>query len=229
MSSDDDTRYDGVLMTVAQECQGGVPEFFDKVFGFLARKTDFYTEGKDKECRDMFNGAYTKHLDLADKMREEKKRRYEEMDRKNREKREKERKAEEAERAQAIAQKAAKEFLAGMKDDGDDAVKVIAEVNEEEAAAFMRGEDINSKVPAEEEKEAENNGDKEEEEKEEYKGRKPNSGNGDDLDKYKWVQTLEEVELRVPLPFACKGRDLIVDMKKKSLKVQIKGKNYKLG
>ena len=52
---------------------------------------------------------------------------------------------------------------------------------------------------------------------------KPNDGNGADLPNYKWTQTLEEIELRVPLPIAVKARDVIVDMKKKHLKVGLKG------
>jgi len=42
--------------------------------------------------------------------------------------------------------------------------------------------------------------------------------------RYKWTQTLEEIDLRVPLPMALKGRDLIVEIKRKHLKVAIKGK-----
>merc|ERR1719402_1294903 len=69
---------------------------------------------------------------------------------------------------------------------------------------------------------------KEEEEDPEDKGKiKPNSGNGCDLPhgKYKWTQTLEEIDLRVPLPMALKSRDLVVDITRKNLKVAIKGRN----
>merc|ERR1711974_573829 len=64
----------------------------------------------------------------------------------------------------------------------------------------------------------------EEEEDEDDKGKiKPNAGNGCDLDKYSWTQTLEEVELRVPLPTPCRARDLLVEIGKKKLTVQLKG------
>merc|ERR550519_3164344 len=64
----------------------------------------------------------------------------------------------------------------------------------------------------------------EEEEDEEDKGKmKPNAGNGADLPNYKWTQSLEEIELRVPLPMAVKARDVVVNLAKKSLKLGLKG------
>lgn len=51
----------------------------------------------------------------------------------------------------------------------------------------------------------------------------PNSGNGADLPKYKWVQTLSEVTVYIPLPPGTKSRGLTVDIKKKSLKAGLKG------
>jgi len=64
----------------------------------------------------------------------------------------------------------------------------------------------------------------EEEEDEADKGKlKPNAGNGADLERYTWTQTLEELEVRVPLPTALRSKDLKVDIQKKRLKVQIKG------
>jgi len=42
---------------------------------------------------------------------------------------------------------------------------------------------------------------------------------------YKWTQTLNEAEVNVPIPGNLKSRDLIVDIKKTHLKVQIKGQD----
>ncbi|RMZ82900.1 hypothetical protein DV737_g1937, partial [Chaetothyriales sp. CBS 132003] len=42
---------------------------------------------------------------------------------------------------------------------------------------------------------------------------------------YKWSQTLQEAEVNVPIPGNLKSRDLIVDLKKTSLKVAIKGQD----
>jgi len=65
----------------------------------------------------------------------------------------------------------------------------------------------------------------EEEEDEADKGKmKPNDGNGADLDKYSWTQTLQEIELRIPLGGAYKSKDLNVSIEKKHIKIGIKGK-----
>lgn len=54
---------------------------------------------------------------------------------------------------------------------------------------------------------------------------KPNSGNGCDLPNYSWTQTLEEIELKVPirLGFKLKSKDVIVNFAKRHLQVGVKG------
>lgn len=41
---------------------------------------------------------------------------------------------------------------------------------------------------------------------------------------YKWIQTLGDVDITIPIDGALKARDLIVEFDKKSLKVGVKGK-----
>jgi rubrerythrin len=53
--------------------------------------------------------------------------------------------------------------------------------------------------------------------------RVPNKGNGLDLDKYSWVQSLQEVTINIPVPPGTKSRLITCEMKKNHIKVGIKG------
>ena len=62
MSADD--RYDALFMQVAQSANGIEP-LLDQLFGFLRRKTDFYTAPPDKISQ-MVMGALRKQGELYD-------------------------------------------------------------------------------------------------------------------------------------------------------------------
>ena len=52
---------------VAQDCEGGVQEMLDVIFGFLARKTDFYASGlEDGKAEKLINDAFKKHAAAAE-------------------------------------------------------------------------------------------------------------------------------------------------------------------
>jgi len=61
------------------------------------------------------------------------------------------------------------------------------------------------------------------EEEEEESGELPNAGNGGTTDTYSWTQTLDDVDIRIPVPSNVKGRMLKVDVEKKRIYVGIKG------
>jgi len=213
--SDKHERFDTILLSVAQQCDEGVPELLDIIFGFLNRKTDFYSGGLENgKAEKMIMEAFKKHAASAEAELVKKKARLAEMERKQKERREKEKQKEEEMNKKTINGEAA--------DDNR-----IVEVTDEEAAAFMK--DDATKMEPEKEKKSDDDkkadkGAEEEEEEEDDKGKmKPNAGNGADLEKYKWTQTLEEIELKVPLPMAVKARDVVVDIQKKHLKIGLKG------
>jgi len=208
-------RFDSILLSLAQQCEGGVPELLDIVFGFMNRKTDFYSGGLESgKAKKMVLDAFSKHAASAEAELVKKKARLAEMDRKQKERREKEKKKE-AE-------------LEKQQQNGDD--NRIVDVTDAEAEAFMKSKSESASKEKSETSAKENSvkteDDKKdgEEEDEEDKGKmKPNAGNGADLPNYKWTQTLEEIELRVPLPMAVKAKDVVVNLAKKSLKLGLKG------
>ena len=210
--SEKEERFDGILLSVAQQCEGGVPELMDIMFGFLNRKTDFYSGGLEGgKAEKMVMDAFKKHAKSAEAELAKKKARIAEAERKAKERREKEKEKE-------------KELEQKQQQNGNDNDDRIVEVTDEQAEAFMKGGEVNDAKKEESKPSDEPKKDAEEEEDEDDKGKmKPNSGNGADLPNYKWTQTLEEVELRVPLPIAVKSRDCIVQLEKKSLKLGLKG------
>jgi len=188
-------KFDGVLLSIAQECEGGVQEMLDVIFSFLARKTDFYTGGDEGAAETLVLDKYKKHGKAAWDEVKKKKALNEEADRKRRERREKE----ERELAESSQ---------------------IVEVTDEEAKKIEADEKAKKSSPPPTEKKSE----EDEEEDEADRGKmKPNERNGANLEKYSWGQTLQEIELRVPLGGAYKSKDLIVSIEKKHLKVGVKG------
>jgi len=196
----DEEKFDGMLFTLAQQHPGGIMDVLDTLFNFLARKTDFYVGGPKGQAEKMLLEKFRKYEKIAmDKHQKEAAER-EEADRIRKEKLKKKREEEEASK--------------------------IVEVNDDEASKILAAEQAKKEakqttpppvVANPEEK-------KDEEEDEDEKGKmKPNSGNGADLDNYKWTQTLQEVELSVPVgPVRVKARECVVEFQKKHLKVKVR-------
>lgn len=203
---DETEKYDGILLTMAQQHKGGVKDLLSTFFGFLHRKTDFFHGAADGVPRKTVLEAMGQYEKLAAQKRKEVEKEKEERERKLKEQREKQKRKEEEE-------------FAKVNQNGSG--PQIEEVTDEEAKEFM----------AENKKETVGNGkdgakSDEEEEDEDAKGKmKPNAGNGADLEKYKWTQILEEVDLLVPsgVGFPLKSKDVIVEFRKQHLKVGLKG------
>ncbi|XP_074977382.1 nuclear migration protein nudC isoform X2 [Caretta caretta] len=192
-AAEQEERFDGMLLAMAQQHQGGVRELITETFNH--------------------------HNKLAQKERKEKKAR------------------QEAERREK-AERAAKLVKEKKQEDNEPRIK---ELTEEEAERLQQEIDQKKERKQDEPKDvsvkpcenqtespepSKQETDDEEEEDEKDKGKlKPNSGNGADLPNYRWTQTLSELDLAIPfkVSFRLKGKDVVVDVQRRHLKVGLKG------
>ncbi|KAG1693357.1 Nuclear migration protein nudC [Nymphon striatum] len=191
-------KFDNMLLAIAQQHEGGVIQLLDTFFGFLGRKTDFFTGAEADTAKKLILEVYEKHRQLAvDKkiIKQEEKRKKEEKKK---------------EKISNPPQKI-------MEVTDEEAEKIQKQIDQEKNAKD-ENEDEKPKTDGKE--------DDDDEEDEKDKGKvKPNSGNGCDLPNYKWTQTLEEIDLCVlcKASFPLKSRDCVVEFSKNHLKVGLKG------
>ncbi|KAK6641463.1 hypothetical protein RUM44_013175 [Polyplax serrata] len=170
MSGNNSEKFDGMLLAMAQQHEGGIQELMDTIFSFLARQTDFYINGKEGCAEQVVMTSFKKYEKIA--MEEKLKKQ------KERERQEKKRE----EKQQKIAMQ-----------NGNNR---ITELTDEEAEKLAKEIEM-KKVQDNEESKVDSTGDAKDDEEDDPKEKgkiPPNSGNGCDLENYRWIQTLQEVE-----------------------------------
>ncbi|XP_050095900.1 nuclear migration protein nudC [Anopheles aquasalis] len=213
--SEEDGKFDSILFAMAAQHTGGVPEMLGTIASFLNRKTDFFVGGHEGEWEKLvltvFRGEAKKAQEVADKKRKEKEaeeKRRQEVLRKKREEEEASKTATVTELTEEEAESLQKELDAKKsKVEESPAATSSTAAAATEAATDKANSDSEDVEPGDEGK------------------LKPNQGNGCNLDRYSWTQTLQEIELRVPfdVKFTLKAKDVVVVIQRKSLKVGLKG------
>lgn len=217
----DAERFDGILLNVAQQA-GSVDSILDTFFGFLQRKTDFFTGATDdKAAEDIVLKHFRKHWKVGQKRREEIADKNRLADQERKQKAEEKRKKDDEEYRKRQEEKAAK---AGEMQ--------IEEITDEEAAKIKAEKQApaGKESGAEPKKEGKKSDDKGDGKAKEDKGddsgddKEPAPiGNGGKTDKYTWTQTLSSLEVFVPVKPGVKAKQITCEIGVEGLKVGVKG------
>lgn len=209
-----------MLLSMAQQHEGGVQELLDTVFSFLARKTDFYTGGDEGAAEKLLTSKFNKHKATAIAKAANEKAERAEQERRRKERLEKKKREE---RAEGEVFNSDSKIVELTDEQATQLKKEIDNEKLEKDTSAVPGPSSHKDVD-EIDKEEENMEDEEEDEKEKNKLR-PNSGNGADLPNYVWTQTLQDLEIKIPLKvnFSVRPKDVSVTITKKRLTCGIKG------
>ncbi|CAI5476675.1 unnamed protein product [Closterium sp. Yama58-4] len=195
----DEFPYDGSLMSLLRQHDDRPLELLRTVVGFLRRKSDFFADARSEtQAGKLIHSA---RVQFEREMRDREQRREQEAETERLEKeREKERIEQERRERQEAAEKGKEKAAVGSGAEGKDGAAAM-EISDGEA------------------KEMEEDG-----EEPVASGKlKPSPGNGVDLGRYSFTQTLGELNLAIPLPAGTKARGVAVEIKKTRLVAGLKG------
>lgn len=208
-------RFDALFLNVAENA-GTIENILDAFFGFLQRKTDFFSGNVDpKKPEELIMSSFKKHYKEGQKKREAERIRNLEIDKERKIKEEEQKKKDLEEYEERESQRKAAR---------------VEEVPEDTPLGVQKGEEkVNGKVEdekkADEDKKDEDKKDAAdgEEKEEEEDNTPPPVGNGGTTDKYTWTQTLNALEVSVPVKPGTKARDIVCKIGVETLKLGLKG------
>lgn len=209
--SEEIQEFDGLLMTLIQKVKG-IDNYFDAVFGFLYRKTDFFTNGErsKKTIEVQFEKYLTKYQEKIEREKKIKERREQE---------EKALKNPQQESATTVREITPEEYLKKKKEEEDQRIQQ-EKMNEEEEKKKRKQKEL--------EEHPERKNDKPDEEDDSNKVAKghvmPNNEKGQTLDKYSWGQMdIHEITINIPIPKETCAKDMDIKIDAKKIYVAIKG------
>jgi len=199
---DDSDQLDGLFMTALQKSQG-IGGFFDNMFGFLYRKSDYFADtGNAWTFVETSFKKYQKKFN----------------DRKEKEAKKKKREEEE--------KKSSQENFNIKKP------ATVKEITPEEYEKKKQAEKLKQEKDEQQEQQIETKKTKGKDgkDKEEDDGTKlaeghimPGAGNGSKTDKYSWTQNdIKEITINIPVPSQTKGKDIVFKYDAKNLFIGIK-------
>eukprot|EP00045_Choanoeca_perplexa_P004154 m.35842 g.35842 ORF g.35842 m.35842 type:complete len:324 (-) comp12423_c0_seq1:41-1012(-) len=201
-------RFDGILLSIASQLEGGgIDQFLEIMFSFLERKTDFFTGATADEAEQMVMSKFKSHLKSAKRRQRELNGEDEDEEMDTNAPKIQEVTAEQAAKIAKASKPAAAAAPAPAKASKPQAPSVPQPVGEELSVLDSGDEDDNDdKIDT-------------------NPKLKPNAGNGANMEKYSWTQTLQDVEVNIPLKvdFKVRGKDCVVKIAKKRLTAGLKG------
>ena len=198
-----------MFLQLAQQL-GGIDPLLDSFFGFMRRKTDFFTGAvSEGAAEETVVKAFRKNKARADEEKREK------------EAKEKKRKAEEEKRKARIQEDKAKQQKMEASPVEDER---IVDITDAPPAAAAASASAAASSLSDEQKSAILTEAKKEEDESEGKGITP-INNGAVHDRYRWTQSLDTLMVYVPVPPDTKTKQLVIDIKKKHLTVKLAGQD----
>jgi len=220
-SFQDDERFDGLYLNVAQTTRGIEP-LLDTVFSFLRRKTDFFAGPPGAD--DGPGAAIAKVNDVLRKHAE----RYQEDTVAKKNKKVKQQAVQKAKSLKISKRTEPDEEIIEMENDGgfdastpSTSQKPVISSLKSSTLETSKKEPLKEEIPKTPDT-TKDAGDGNTENEEENDGPPPAENGGTVPDRYVWTQTLAELTLNVSVPENTRGRDVQVDISRSHLKIFLK-------